>query len=78
VREQMRCCAADAVPIEIVMHLSESLPSLSLSELSDGKSWVKTTGKITFAEKSPGQYITVMQLTQPVEKIPPDPKQYVY
>ena len=54
-----------------------------MAQLSDGKAWVKVTGKITFAEKANGQgYITVVQLNSPLksnlEIIPPDPKQYVY
>ena len=73
---KMTCCAPDATPIDIVIESDTQVPYKDLQG-----QWVKVTGTITFRNDlpgyPPGQYVTVLKLTQPLLKIPPDPKQYV-
>jgi DUF1980 C-terminal domain len=76
VRMKITCCAADAIPLNVVILSPE--PISDIEQLS----WVKVTGQIQFRKRRDGnEYIPVLQLASRKaieERVPPDNNPYIY
>jgi uncharacterized membrane protein YcgQ (UPF0703/DUF1980 family) len=78
VRIKITCCAADAMPLNIVIMLDPN----SKQELRNIKpqDWVQVTGEIQFRKrKNKDEYVTVLMVPSPDEVRPtdPDPNPYI-
>jgi hypothetical protein len=78
VRYKMTCCAADAVPLNLVIMLDpqvkESLVGFKAND------WVQVTGRVQFRKlKDRDEYVTVLLLGSAgdVKKVPPDDNPYL-
>jgi uncharacterized membrane protein YraQ (UPF0718 family) len=73
VRYKMKCCSADAIPIQVVMFCSQSV-----ADIAPGN-WVQVTGQISFAQVSQNRWVTVLRVPRRAEikAVEPDYNPYV-
>jgi hypothetical protein len=75
VRFRIKCCAADAIPLDVPMICRENISSIRSND------WVRVKGRVEFREREPGAgiYITVLQIPgrQYVVPTDPDPNFYI-
>jgi hypothetical protein len=90
-RLKIRCCAADAVPLNAVVIIDDSqirdLPpeQRTLNFQALNRKWVEVTGQIAFQQHGPSGWVALLivrptqelPLTKLIRQIPPDPDPYL-
>jgi hypothetical protein len=74
-RLNVKCCLADAIPLQVRILCKEALPALAWGE------WVEVVGQIQFRKKKgSSEYIPVLLLksAREIDRTTPDPNPYEY
>jgi hypothetical protein len=75
VRYKMTCCAADAIPLNVMIVSPENIPPSVTRD-----AWVKVTGQVQYEKRRDrDEYVTLLRLSsaKDVERVPPDRNPYV-
>jgi uncharacterized membrane protein YcgQ (UPF0703/DUF1980 family) len=56
VRFRIQCCAADAVPLNVIMVCKEPVTAFKIGD------WVEVVGRIDFQQQPDGRYVTILRI----------------
>jgi uncharacterized membrane protein YraQ (UPF0718 family) len=86
VRYRMNCCAADAVPIKVLILVDPDIKQFLPSGRELDKKWVQVRGRVQFIEDHRGVQVPALILERDsrispetlIEEVPADPNPYIY